>query len=122
MAKYLVTFNDQINDIEINGFKIMTDKEVEMFEELATSITWDFTYPLNGGNNLEFSSGEDLLTRLEYKEISNDEYKVISKTFEEKFGSFITIEDLEGIINEEDEHDFIDDEFEDEDEDENEEY
>jgi hypothetical protein len=43
MAKYLVTFNDQINDIEIYGFKTMTEKEVENFERLAESITWGIT-------------------------------------------------------------------------------
>jgi hypothetical protein len=112
MAKYLVTFNDQYNDVELHGFKIMTDKEVESFEELASSITWSFIYPLNVGE-LEFSSGEDLLSRLEFKEISNDEYKVLSKTFDEEFGVFVTAEYLEEIISEED--DFSDDEEEDED-------
>jgi hypothetical protein len=114
MAKYLVTFNDQYNDVELHGFKIMTDKEVESFEELASSITWSFIYPLNGGE-LEFSNGEDLLSRLEFKEISNEEYKVLSKTFDEEFGVFVTAEYLEEIISEED--DFLDDEEDDEDED-----
>jgi hypothetical protein len=114
MAKYLVTFNDQYNDVELHGFKIMTDKEVESFEELASSITWGFIYPLNSGE-LEFSSGEDLLSRLEFKEISNEEYKVLSKTFDEEFGVFITAEYLEGLISEED--DFSDDEDEDDEDD-----
>ena len=114
MAKYLVTFNDQYNDVELHGFKIMTDKEVESFEELASSIEWGFIYPLNSGE-LEYSSGEDLLSRLEFKEISNEEYKVLSKTFDEEFGVFITAEYLEELISEEE--DFSDDEDEDEDED-----
>jgi hypothetical protein len=114
MAKYLVTFNDQYNDVELHGFKIMTDKEVESFEELASSITWSFIYPLNGGE-LEFSNGEDLLSRLEFKEISNEEYKVLSKTFDEEFGVFVTAEYLEELISEED--DFSDDDDDDDDDD-----
>jgi len=114
MAKFIATFNDTIEDIEINGFTVLTDKEVESFEELASSIEWSFIYPLNVGE-LEFSSGEDLLSRLEFKEISNEEYKVLSKTFDEEFGVFITAEYLEDLISEED--DFSDDEDDDEDED-----
>lgn len=113
MAKYLVTFNDQYNDVELHGFKIMTDKEVESFEELASSISWNFIYPLNVGE-LEFSSGEDLLSRLEFKEISNEEYKVLSKIFDEEFGIFITADYLEELISEED--DFSDDDDDDDDE------
>jgi hypothetical protein len=120
MAKYLVTFNDQYNDVELHGFKIMTDKEVESFEELATSISWNFIYPLYHGE-LEFSSGEDLLSRLEFKEITNEEYKVLSKLFDEEFGIFITAEDLEILISDEDEDNDDDlDEDEDEDEDDDE--
>ena len=113
MAKYLVTFNDQYNDVELHGFKIMTDKEVESFEELASSISWNFIYPLNVGE-LEFSSGEDLLSRLEFKEISNEEYKVLSKIFDEEFGMFVTADYLEELISEED--DFSDDDDDDDDE------
>lgn len=108
MAKYLVTFNDQINDVDIQGFKIMTDKEVDTFEELASSIGWDFIYPLNS-IELEFSSGEDLLTRLEFKEISNEEYKALKKVFNEEFGVFITAEYLETLISDESELDEEDD-------------
>lgn len=113
MAKYLVTFNDHHNEVEIHGFKIMTDKEVESFEELASSITWDFTYPLNQGE-LEFSDGDDFLSRIEFKEITNEEYKVLNKVFNEEFGIFVSPEYLEEIIS--DEEGDEDDEDDDEDE------
>lgn len=113
MAKYLATFNDTINDIEINGFITMTDKELEQFEELAYSINWDFTYPLANGDELEFSSGEDLLSRIEYKEISNEEYKTLKKVFNNEFGVFIGEEFLEKLIEDEEEESEIDEEGED---------
>lgn len=115
MAKYLVTFNDIINDVDITGFSVMTEKEAETFEKLAESITWDFTYPLNNNGELEFSSGEDFLTRIEFKEISNEEYKPLKKLFNEPFGVFITEEFLQEQLDEEEE--FDDDEEEDFDDD-----
>jgi hypothetical protein len=105
MARYLATFSDTLGDIEINGFVTMTDKEVEHFEELAASITWDIVYKL-GEEQLEYSSGEDLLTRIDFKEISNEEYKALKKLFDGKFGVFIDEDALNenlGDIEEEEE-------------------
>lgn len=113
MAKYLVTFNDIINDVDITGFSVMTEKEVEAFEQLAESITWGFTYPLNNVE-IELSSGEDLLSRIEFKEISNEEYKALNKVFNEPFGVFITEEFLQELLDEEED---FDDEEEEEDDD-----
>lgn len=108
MAKYLVIFNDQINDVEITGFKAMTDKEVEYLESIAQSIKWSFDYPLTN-YSLEFADGDDYLSRLDFKEISNEEYKAINKTFNEGFGIFIHVEHLEGLVEDEEEE-LLDDE------------
>ena len=35
MAKYLATYSDTLNEIEINGFTIMTDKEIEKYKALG---------------------------------------------------------------------------------------
>lgn len=108
MAKYLVTFNDQLSEIEISGFSIMTDKEVDRFEDLAASITWDFVYPI-GDSEIEFSCGEDLLSRIDFREISNDEAKVLKKIFNTNFGIFITEEYLDTVIGDEKDEDLDDD-------------
>lgn len=110
MAKYLVTFTDQINDIEVTGFKAMTESEVDLFEKLAYSIKWSFSYPLTN-YSLDYADGDDYLSRLDFKEISNEEYKALSKTFNEGFGVFINEEFLESLVEEEE--DFIDDEEDD---------
>lgn len=101
MVKYLVTFNDVFNFVEINGFTVMTEKEADSFEKLAETITWDFTYPLNGEGELEFSSGEDLLSKLDFREISNEQYKVMDKLFNEPYGVFITEDFLQDLLAEE---------------------
>jgi hypothetical protein len=113
MAKFLVTFNDTIADIDINGFAIMTDKEIEEFEDLAYSITWPFSYKM-GDDELEFTSGDDLLTRIDYKEITNEEAKVLKKIFNSEYGVFIGIDYLENIVDEEDSLDDEDSEDDDE--------
>lgn len=119
MAKYLAMFSDTIDEIEINGFVIMTDKEVETYEEMATSINWPFVYNV-GEDELEFTSGEDLLTRIEFKEISTEEAKMMKRLFNNEFGVFIDEGFLAEVIGEEDDDEFeddYDDEFEDDDED-----
>ena len=103
MAKYLVTLTDLIGNIEVTGFMTMTDKEFEHFEEVCETITWDFSYPL-GYEELSYSSGEDLLSRIDSKEISNEEYKALKKVFnDEKFGVFIDIDFLEETLGDEEE-------------------
>jgi hypothetical protein len=109
MAKFLVTFTDTLDEIEINGFTVMNDKEVENFEELAASINWPFVYKM-GTDELEYSSGEDLLSRIEFKEITNEEAKTFKRLFNNEFGVFITESFLEEVIGDEDEIDFDDDE------------
>jgi hypothetical protein len=115
MAKYLAMFSDTIDEIEINGFVIMTDKEVETYEEMASSINWPFVYNV-GEDELEFTSGEDLLTRIEFKEISTEEAKMMKRLFNNEFGVFIDEGFLAEVIGEEDDDEFeddYDDEFED---------
>lgn len=107
MAKYLVTFNDQINEIEIYGFKTMTEKEIENFERLAESITWSFSYKLGSGKKLNFSDGEEFLSKLEFKELTFEEDRNLKKLFNGEFGTFITEDVLEQITKEDE--DYIDD-------------
>jgi len=109
MAKILVTFTDSLDDIEINGFTVMTEKEVESFEETAMSITWPFIYAM-GQDELEFSSGDDFLSRIDFKEITNEEAKAIKRLFGDSFGVFIDEAFLEEVIGDEDDSDFDDDE------------
>lgn len=111
MAKFLVTFTDTLDDIEINGFTVMTEKEYDSFEETAMSITWPFIYAM-GQDELEFSSGDDFLSRIETKEITNEEAKGIKRLFGDSFGVFIDEGFLEEVIGDEDDSDF-DDEDED---------
>ena len=110
MAKFIAIFNDTIDEIEINGFIVMTERELEEYEELALSITWPFTYNM-GEDEMEFSSGEDLLSKIDFKEISNDEAKTLKKVFNDEFGVFLGFDTLENIVGEEE------DEFDEEEDD-----
>jgi len=100
MAKYIAIFSDTLEDVEINGFITMTDREVKEFEELAESITWDFSYPM-GEVSLDYTSGEDLLTRIEFREISTEEFNMIKRIFNGAFGVFIDETFLNKIASEE---------------------
>ncbi len=114
MVRYLVTFNDNHgNEFDVNGFKIMTDKEVNNFEDLATSITWEFAYYANS-ESLNYANGEELLSRIEYKEIDKEQYAVLDKVFGGEFGTFIGEEYLQTILDGESEID--EEDFDDEDE------
>ena len=100
MAKYVAVFSDTLEDVEINGFTTMTDREVKTYEELAESIGWSFSYPM-GDVSLEFTSGEDLLTRVDFREITSEEFKLMKRIFNGEFGVFIDEAFLEGIASEE---------------------
>ena len=117
MAKYLAKFSSIAKEIEISGFVVMNDREVENFEELALSITWGFVYEFGEDNEfqLEFSDGEDLLSRIEFKEINTDEAKALKRLFNDEFGTFIGEGFLEQIIGDEEDSDFDDDDEDDDD-------
>lgn len=112
MAKYLATFTDTLDEIEINGFVVMSDREVENYEHLASSITWGFVFNM-GDDELEFNSGEDLLSRIEFKEISLEESKAIKRLFNNEFGVFISEAFLSEVIGDEDDDDFDDEDMDD---------
>ena len=98
MAKFLAIFNDAIDDIEINGFVVMSEKDMNNYEDLAYSITWPFSYQL-GSEKILYTSGEDLLTRVEFKELTADEVKMLKKTFNNEFGVFIKEDFLESVAD-----------------------
>jgi len=100
MARYLAIFNDIHGDeFEVNGFRIMTDKEVAFFEDIANDITWDFVYYANS-ESLNYANGEDLLSRIEYREIDKEQYATLDKVFGGEFGTFIGPEYLQTILEE----------------------
>lgn len=99
MARYLAIFTDNHGEeFDVHGFKIMTDKEQSRFEELASSITWEFAYYANS-ESLNYSNGEDLLSRIEFKEITKSEYDYLEKIFNGEFGTFIGEEYLVTILH-----------------------
>lgn len=123
MAKILAIYNDSIEDtdiqVDVNGFIIMTNKEMEDYVELASSITWPFTYKFNE-LELELANGDDLLTRIDFKEISNEEAKAFKRLFNDEFGIFISEDELHTIIGDEedlDEESVDNDYYDEEDED-----
>ena len=99
MGRYLVVFSDNHGDeFDVHGFKTMTDQGVTNFEEIATNITWEFSFYAND-ECLTYSNGEDFLTRIEFKEISKDEFESLNKLFGGEFGTFITEEYLQSILD-----------------------
>jgi hypothetical protein len=115
MAKYLAIFNDITSEeVTVNGFVIMTEKQMNSYEELASSITWDFDYE-EDGLELSYISGEDLLEKIEFKELSVQEASLLKKLFGDRFGYFINEESLFDVVHEDGEDDEQDDEDEDDD-------
>lgn len=110
MSKVLVKFSDTFNDVEIIGFKVMTDIDSNYYQDMAESITWPFTFETSFGQ-IEFLNGDNLMSKLEFEEISDDEYKVLKRVFGDEYGIFIAKEYLEYIIDEENGFDDEDDEY-----------
>jgi hypothetical protein len=105
MTRYLAIFSDIHGDeFEVKGFRLMTDKEVSNFEDIAASITWEFAFYATS-ESLNYSNGEELLSRIEYKEIDKEQYTILDKIFGGEFGTFIGPEYLQTIFNGESEID-----------------
>lgn len=117
MKKYLAIFIYELNSVNVNGFQVMTEREMDAYNDLAESIIWEFTFELGDDKELYFSDGLELLSYLDFKEISNDEYKSLSKVFENGiFGEFILEEFLQTIVKDEEESLISEDDEEDDDE------
>jgi len=113
MSRYLAIFTDNHGEeFDVHGFKIMTAKEVSKYEETASNITWEFNYYANS-ESLTYSNGDDFLSRVEFKEITKDEYDVINKVFGGEFGTFISEEYLNSVLDGDDNGDEDDDMYDD---------
>lgn len=109
MARYLAIFTDNHGEeFDVHGFKIMTSKEVSKFEETASNITWEFEYYANS-ESLSYSNGDDFLSRIEFKEITKEEYDIIDKVFGGEFGTFISEEYLKNVLDGDSDYDKEDD-------------
>ena len=115
MAKYLALFTDNHGEeFDVHGFKIMTGKEMSKFEEIASNITWEFEFYANS-ECLVYSNGDDLLSRIEFKEITNDEYDVIQKVFGGEFGTFINEDYLQVVLDGDNSYDEDEDSYDEDD-------
>jgi len=119
MAKYLAIFEDRTTTegIELYGFKVMTSKEVFNYEELVNSITWEFEHTLmDGASYVTYANGEELFSRITFREITNDEFNSLDKLFDGSFGIFPDEDFLNDVLDESGELDDEEyDDFEDED-------
>lgn len=115
MGKYIVIFKDNHKDeFDVNGFKLMTEKESDKYEELALSINYEFEFWANN-ECLTYVNGEDLLSRIEFKSISNEEYDSLDKLFGGEFGTFISEDFLNTILDGADEDNDVDESYDDDD-------
>ena len=111
MVKYMVIFSDNHGEeFDVNGFRLMTEKEADRFEELANNINFEFHYYANS-ECLSYSNGEDFLSRIEFKLVTNDEYESLDRLFGGQFGIFIGEDYLKTVLQ--GENDEINDEEED---------
>jgi len=104
MAKFLVTFNDIVDEsIEVSGFVVMNGSDLTRFEEIANSITWAFSHEFEDGSELYYSNGESFLSSITSKELNPEEVKTFKRLFNNEFGFFIGEAFLQKVIGDEDE-------------------
>jgi hypothetical protein len=96
----------------------MSEKEADRFEELANNINFEFDYYANS-ECLSYSNGEDFLSRIEFKSITNEEYDKLNKLFGNQFGIFIGEDYLKNVLTGDDEETNEDDDNDDDDYNEN---
>ncbi len=110
MKKYIAIFTCEFNSVNLHGFQLMSEKQMDSYIELAESIIWDITFELGDDKELYFSDGLELLSNIEFNEVTNEEYKAISRTFVNgEFGTFIDKQFLDNLVEEEEETQIDDD-------------
>jgi len=109
MSKYLATYSDNINNVDVFGFMLMSDNGMERYENLAMSITWGFSYNVSEFDSIEFIDGEEYLSKVEFKELTDEEFTAINNVFGDKFGTIISEDFLKMVLSDEES---IDDDYE----------
>ena len=62
-----------------------------------------------GDTAIAFENGDELLSRIDFNEVSNEEFNSIKRVFNGEMGVFVDIIFLENIVDEEDDYDDDDD-------------
>jgi hypothetical protein len=108
MSKYLATYSDTLNNVDVFGFMLMSDKDMERYESLAMSITWSFSYNVSEVDYIDFIDGEEYLSKVEFKELTDEEFTAINNVFGDKFGMIISEDFLKIVLSDEE---TIDDDY-----------
>jgi hypothetical protein len=85
--KILITWDTNwADEMDIAGFKIVTETEANEFKEkLKNNKDW-FTICIGTNEDIEYGSGKDLLSELKFKKITEEEEIIIKKFFGDSFG------------------------------------
>jgi len=100
----IIKYLDVLEGITITGFSVMSEAEAEEYEAIINQISWEFSHDF-GDATIDYANGEALLSALEFRSISEENYDSINDLFEGTFGYFISMASLQNIISESDDSD-----------------
>jgi hypothetical protein len=89
------------DEMDVQGFVILTDKEWKSFNKKVKSIDEDFTISIGSNEEIEYSNGEELLEDLTIEKITQEEAKTITKVIGDMFGHVEFYDQVNDIVNEE---------------------
>jgi hypothetical protein len=88
------------------------ESDFSLSESLSSSLSDDFLGADFFGLDSSLSNGDDFLSRIEFKEISKDEYETLDKVFGGEFGIFISEDYLQNVLDGDNEN-YNDDDYND---------
>jgi len=97
---YLIKFRDNWSDeMNIYGFSVMTSEEWSKYSNTLKNHKNRFNYYIGTNEDVEYRNGNELLRRMNPKEINLNEYNFLKENFKSydgiKFGFFPNLEILE---------------------------
>jgi hypothetical protein len=88
MSKFYLVKSDfnWADEMDLEGFAIVTEKEKLEFEELARKVTEEIEFYVGSNEEVRFDNGEDLLDHMTFTEISAEVSNTICEAFDTPSG------------------------------------
>lgn len=118
MAKVIVKWDSNwADEMDISGFTIISEEEAIALKTRLKERKTSFEICVGTNEDIDYSSGSDLLDELTFTKISEDEARIIEKRIGDEYGFTHFMSAIEDWEDEEDDDEWEDNDYVDEDED-----
>jgi hypothetical protein len=98
-TKKLVTWESNWDgEMDISGFAILSNKDANQIKANLKKIDFSFTICVGTNEEIDYSSGKDMLREMTFKPLTDEEAVIIKKKLGNVFGFWVA-DQIESIAN-----------------------